>query len=456
MGGQEPAHPRLRQTSTPAVKSPTLKVYLGHDGGKDISTWISRLDYEDTSTKDSKLTLSIYQERYNDLLDDAVIQKKGDIYFQFGFLEGPMSEMHRAKITDVNVEYGAVITITLVSMDRGNVMKKSSSNKVWKKKTTKEIATEIAGRYGLELDMPFNGKTWDSLPQGHKSDMDFLRNIVTREKDGKYRMFIRNNVLYVAERGTGKASVQTFTYKADQSMLSFKVSWKEASKDSAKTKKVKVGPDGKPATPDKQTDTSTDDRRVSISSEGVASALDQFGESLSNSTNLLGIGSGSASTNTPPTTSTPGILDAFKSTVSPLVDSILGKNVPTATKDTGEASDLGHSLQNKATHKVITGDLTIEGNPLLKPDQVITISGVHVSHAGNWYIQGLKHSVSKQEYITNVDLSRNAAKVGGVKADKANKTVGPDQKENTVKNYIIGGSSGTVLSVDSENHSSPL
>lgn len=423
------------------MKSPILRVYLGKDTGKDISSWVEDLDYEDTIEKDAKLTLKIFQDRVDDVLDDPVIKAKGDVYFQFGFMEGPMSEIHIAKIQNVDTTYSNAISVELVAFSKGNVMKKSTATTVWAGMTTKQIAAKIAMTYGLDLSMPFDGKKWDSLPQGNKSDMGLLKYIVNREKGGKYIVFVRNNTLYVAERGLGKTSALTLTYKgvADDEWLSCEMKWKESSPDSAAVGSADIaGNDvaGATATPDSQTDTSTAQGRITID---VADG------------SIFGRTSGDSSTPF-------GAVDNFGEIISAPAASTfkqVGKKVVTAVADTGEGSDMAHGLQNKAVLRVLTMTLTIEGQPLLKPDNIVTIAGVNRAHEGNWYVHSIHHKVGNGRYDSTIEGQRNASKVGGVGADKVNKTVGPNEKKDIVK-IIIDAIDGDVLGKSSDDHSSPL
>lgn len=425
------------------MRSPYVKVYLGRDGGKDISSWIEQLKFEDSVSKDNKVTFTIFQHGVNDLLDDQVIRDKGEVFFQFGYVEGAASELHRAKITDVNVTYGTTVRLEIEALDKGNVMKKSTATTVWKNVTTKQIAQKIADRYGMDLEMNFTGQTWKSLPQGGKDDLSFLQFLAKREEGGKYSVFIRGNTLYFAERGLKKDSAWTVIYGQDQDLISFKPRWKEKSAsggvNSVTVKSNDVA--GEEVSPKKkQTDASLGEKRVIIDTDA----------------NVLGITQDQVST------AFTGAKDAFGEVTKVDPKSAVkttGKAIVTAVENQTEAKNLGHHEQNKAALKVLTATLDIKGNPSIKPDQVITVGGVHKSHAGNWYVESITHTVDGGgggKFMSSVELNRNASKQGKTEAEKKNTTKGPEQQKKVVKKVIINADTGEPLGVQEGDQVSKL
>ena len=422
------------------MKSPFVKAYLGKDGGKDISSWIRSLRYEDGVGKDNKVTMSIHQANVNDVLDDQVVLKKGEVFFRFGYLEGPMSELHRAKIMDVNVDYGPTITVEIIALDKGNAMKKGGSSEVWVNMTTKAIAKKIAARYGMELEMGFEGKKWGSLPQANRTDLEFLQYVVRREEGGKYGVFVRNNTLYVAERGLGKESSMTIVYSASNELMSFKVRYKEKESSGAVNSTTVSSNNlaGEEVSPRaQQSDVGLGDARVLISEAGEVLGVQKD--------DVVREFRGAFDS------------DGEVTKVDPRsVVKTTGRKIIAGVGDAVEARNLGHSVQNSSALKVMTATLEMDGNPLLVPDTVITMAGLHRVHDGNWYVETVSHTVDSQRYLTSTELNRNATKSGEVKAEKRNKTVGPDKKEEVVRKMVIDADTGDVLGVESGGKTSSL
>lgn len=422
------------------MRSPFLRVYLGKDGGKDISEWIHSLRYEDGTGKDNQVTLNVHQAHVNEVLDEQVITQKGEIFFRFGYLEGTVSEVHRAKIMDVNVDYAATIVVEIVALDKGNLMKKGASAEVWTNVTTKQIAQKIAGRYGLELSMSFSGRKWESIPQGNRDDMEFLKYVVRREEGGKYGVFVRNNTLYVGERGTSKASSLTIVYRDNEDLISFKIRHKEKESNGAPNSVTVASNDlaGEEASPRSgQSDTTLGEARVIISEGAEVLGIQKDGV-VSQFTGAFD-SSGEVTKIDP------------KAVVKTVGRKVLG-----AVETPKEAKNLAHHMQNRAALKVMTATLEIHGNPLIVPDTVITMAGLHKIHEGNWYVVTVTHTVDAHQYLTTCELSRNATRKGEVKGEKKNKTTGPDRKQDSNRRIVIDASTGDPLGVNTGDSTTPL
>ena len=75
-----------------------------------------------------------------------------------------------------------------------------------------------------------------------------------------------------------------------------------------------------------------------------------------------------------------GFIEKGKKYVSDLVEKI----VPIPSSDTSVHNGITKSSTKKATLKVLAGTLTVEGNPMLKPNEIVTIENVAKRHSGNW------------------------------------------------------------------------
>lgn len=423
------------------MKAPLIRVYLDKEGTDEVSGWVTSFDFEDSTEKDNKLVLRIHQDRVNDMLDKPAIRDRGMVYFKWGYMEGPTSELQQGKISDVNVTYGNTIDLELVILDRGNAMKKGASKQVWKGLTTRQIATQLAERNGLTLEMPFEGKKWDDVPQAGKSDMKLLQYLVGREKGGKYITYVRNSTLYVVERGTAKPSSVTLTYKKDPELVSLRVRWVEKSAKGAVNAAEVSGNDTPAQTADAragQTDTTLDKYRVLINAAGeaVATTAGGFARSMTDPY-------GEVNKSDPKQRTRP-----------------VGTKTAQPTKDVEEAKAMAHKRNNRAAIRVLQVTLEMWGNPLILPDQVITLAGVHTSHEGNWYVHSVRHSIRAGErYMSTLELGRNAARRNdgnnSTEATKKNNTVGPNEVSTNVSNLVIDAMGNLLSRQDTNSSSAP-
>ena len=64
-----------------------------------------------------------------------------------------MSPNLRAKITNIDYNYGAMINVTVKAMDLGFRLKKGERTRLWENMSIREIATEIAEMNGLGVSI---------------------------------------------------------------------------------------------------------------------------------------------------------------------------------------------------------------------------------------------------------------------------------------------------------------
>ena len=225
------------------MKSPIIKVFI-KSSKRDISERVEKLRFEDCVKEDDLVEVDIKAGYAFQTADDDDIVAGTIIQFQFGFAGEVLSEVHEARITDVEVTYGTRITMKIKATDIGAIMKKSSSIKVWSKMTSTQIAQEIAARYKLIAVVDDTSKVWDTLPQGNKSDFKFLNELADKEESGDYMFFIRSGKLYFVKRGIEKGAMLKFKY-GEAGVISFAPKYRETTASNATNSTKTVAVDGK-------------------------------------------------------------------------------------------------------------------------------------------------------------------------------------------------------------------
>lgn len=403
-------------------QAPYYKVYIGKDANNDISELVESFVYEDAVEEDSLLRITIKSDYALSLTDDPRIKTGAILVFQFGYLSGQISEQHRARITDLKHKYRDRVTMEIIALDIGTVARKVQEQKIWKNKTSSQIAREIAEKYGLISIVDETKKVWDNLPQGNKSDMQFLNYLAQREDGGNYVVYIRNNDLYFVERSTDESSVRTYIYgDGDGTVMYFEPTFKESSqKGDANASIVATFDPYKGEYKAEVIDNTTESNTGTLGSykkEYKTESISKGGGKyvLVNENALGDKGRKNAGFN---------IQSVAPSPKSHVTD-------PTPSKT--EAYNLGNSKKKSATLKTLVAKLGVVGNPLLVPNTVITMKGVAKVHSGNWLVQKVTHTIKGEGYVTVADLAKNGTNVGKKKAEDANKTVGAEKQEKTVK-----------------------
>jgi len=395
------------------MKAPIYSIQLGD---LDISGYVENLRYEDIMDKDNMVELKIKTEHALELLamDDLVSGQV--IKFQFGFIGSVLSAVNRVELTDIEAVYAEDVSLTLRGLDRGNQLKKSTSNKIWKAVTSKDIVAEIAKRYGLEYEVEPSSLSWASLPQGNASDFEFLQKLALMETGGDFICYIRNETLYFVKRGLGKDSQVTYTYGEDESIISFKPTIRETTDDGSSVQTTVVGFDDE---------------------NPVVDAIDNATEESSKSTGEYKVVYNENGEKLGYRKPDGQFVDAIDDDVFTKVQRT-GKSLVSAMSNPVETKNLGNSVKKAATLKLVEATLMVDGNPLLDIDAMLTMEGVAERHLGNWYTNSITHIVSSSGYICSIGLQKNASKKKtAATADKPNTTVGEkpeEQKDEIVAN----------------------
>lgn len=392
------------------ARAPIYNVELD---GNDLSEFISTFTYEDTMKKDNLLRIRIHPEKALEFLNNESVTVNADLVFQFGYLSKELSTKHTAKIQDIVTRYDSSgVNITIVCLDSGHLLKKNSLTKIYKSKTSSQIAEEIADFYGFNKDIDSTSKVWENMPQGNRSDFDFLD--MLSDKENEYVFFVRNDTLYFKKRGLDDESVLTFTYGKDGDVISFIPKQKLSSNSGTSSETL------------------------------VTSVIDKDGSRIENRVNL------EESKDKTILNSEIMKFDSKDNVLSKVASTaIRNKTIVKNVDDTEESENIANNLVKNENLKANEADLTVIGNPLLKPKEIITISGVSRRHEGNYQIVNVTHRIDSGGYISTCLIHTNGTNSGGNIGERqssdTNKTIGPNKKENTVTLKTFDSSTNTLL-----------
>ena len=388
------------------LKAPFFKVYIDNDSKRDITEMIESFVYEDSMQEDNLLKITIASTGLdavndNDFLTGVILA------VQFGYKAREVSEIHRVRITDRTPKYAQRVTIQLKCLDLGTTIKKVIGGKIWENQTSTEIAQTIATKYNLELEADTTTKVWEALPQGNMSDLDFVKSLAQKEGSGNYISYIRNTTLYFVNRATENDSILTLTYgDGNGKILSFTPTLKESSQKPESNKTNVSYVDTLEAKVKNSVVDSTTERDTGTLGT-VKRLYDENGQQLSSPVGLV-------------------------------------KNLVIPVQDEEEAESVANATKKESTLSSQVAKLKIEGNPLLTPNNVLTIKGVAIADAGNWLIVKVVHTISPSGYTSNVSLQKNGSKrkltQNATKAVDANNSIGTEEGINQeVKLRVYNG-----------------
>lgn len=378
--------------------NPFYSIFLAGNEKLEITEYVESFTHTQSTKKDNTLTLKIYAEKA-DIFDSLELNRGKYIQIQYGYKSGAVSDFYSLRISDIQYSYGATININVTCTDKGNVMKKSTSNKVWSNVTTGDIVKEISAKYGLEYQADYEGKKWDNLVQGNLNDFEFLQQVAEKEKDGNFIIYVHKNKVLFTKRGLDKNSSLLLEYRNPESgIISFKP---------------------------KETETTLKPESISAQSTGENSTV-----------------ADADNANVP-------VLGEFKYTYNANGESIaanLGKLITLPEKDTNVAENRLKTAKKEGTLKGLTATLSLVGNPGLNPNEVISLAGVFLRHTGNYLITEVKNTITKSGgYITDLELNKNGQKIGEKPAEVVNKTVGSEKGKTNKVTLLVYDADGNTI-----------
>lgn len=416
---------------------PFFKIEV-QDSRLDISDLITSFSYDRSSEKDDILKVTLNFDKVEEVDNkDFVVGKK--LVFKYGIVGDKVSKKRVVKIKTAEPNFASKLTMTLVCHDKGTDIKKTTAQRIFKGKTSSEIATIIADEGGYGKNIEVTNKVWKDMPQGNKSEFELLQYLADREDNGDFIFYVSDNTMNFVRRDLKEDPIITYTYNdGEGEVISFKPSYKEAESSAAATttkisdQKVEIS----------QEEVNLGEQEFTIKEEGIfidprldpnnALNIDINGiiaqtkahnkklETVEGVDNLANFFTGKTS------------LETFTSFNNGKFKK--AKEVVTPTGDKEEAVNLSKSIKKKAKLKSLVATLVVELNPLLEINKIVTMAGVGQKYSGNWYITDIGDVIGGTGKST-LQLKKNSTKksirANGSPTDKGtvNKKTGPKTAE---------------------------
>jgi phage protein D len=401
------------------ARTPFFKVLI-QKTGRDISSLISRFSYELAVDQDNLLSLDIRDSK-TDIIDDPDLKEGEVLSLSFGYLGGKTSQTYLARISDVIANYQDIISITIRATDLGITMKKGASKKIWKNVRASDIAKSIALANGLAAVVESTPQVYPNIPQGAKSDYEFLKYLESIEKDGSWRFYLRSNELHYTRLKLESESRTTYGYNdANGFVKLFRPYSQELLKDTASRDTVVT-----------TVDPFTNQAVQNVVNNSTAKDDVKLGKFVYNM-NAVNIGYGKNTL----TGKSSSNLDVRPSQVKKSQEdpNKSGSIIFSPARNIDEGINAANKRKKSKSLSDYMANLTIEGDPDAVEDCVITMSGVAKKDTGNWYVSRVAHVISSDNsYETRFALNKNAGKK--VTSDetteqkKVNDTVGKPKTE---------------------------
>lgn len=367
-------------------KTPFYRVSIA-SSGRDITSLISSFTFEDCTKEDDLLKLSLRNKSIA-LIDDDEFVEGAILNFMFGYLGGRTSSRRQAKITDIEYSYGETIDITISASDLGRELKMTESSKIWKNVNASQIVQQIAAKYGMTWEVTgVSPKIYQSLPQGNRTDFEFLQYLTTIEP-GNRIFYVKDAKIFFVNRDMDRPPARTYTYgNGNGPVLRFRPKIKKDKKNASggETSVNDIDPTSKDQINAKSSDNQKKTGKYIYNANAdLLEKRNTEEQSTTTGKNLAGV---------------------------PAQNAEDARNAADKAKQDGELNG-------------ITADLDLEGDPDLRSDEIITMAGVAKRHLGNWYVEKVTHRIDNGGYKTTCNLNKNGTAKpvgsGSSEADPAN------------------------------------
>lgn len=367
------------------------------DGSKhDISNMIANFEHFISIPETDLTTITLDTYKWWEEEEEYAFLRRGNVItYQYGYTAGDTSPEYVGRIVWVNTSYSSsdgckeVLRIS----PTGISTKFGGSNKVWKDKTASQIAREIAARHRLYADVDDTNRVYKNLPQGNRSDIEFLRYLARREHPNM-NVYLTSSGIMFKRIGTYKKSKYLFDLSdPNHSVISLTFDWQEVTQD--KNWIASYTKDG-----------AVDTEKLVSDVEALAPKVVQFDKE------------GNALQVIAPEIVTEGTVEQqIVGTVGNAIAST--KPIIENFKNVWEGSSLAKNLKTEQKIQELTANLTVVGYPSYMKDDLLTIKGVKSRLEGNYWIQSVTHTINVQSgFTTEFDLNRN-----GLKFDKKDKSI---------------------------------
>lgn len=184
----------------------------GQDLLSDVFLEIASAEVNNTLKGADRFTLTVnstfdFQKReFAHLTDLFAFGKSVVIYF--GYHDGgPLELMHRGIVTGVQTSFPAsgLPQITVSGYDLTYCMGKGKKSRNWADKKDSEVASQIAGEYGLNPIVDDTRVVFPKIEQSQESDLQFLERLA--EQRNGFEVFAFDNDFYFREPANDEAAI---------------------------------------------------------------------------------------------------------------------------------------------------------------------------------------------------------------------------------------------------------
>jgi len=327
---------------------------------------VEEFEFDDLADGDDQITLTI-SDPTGELVDDPRFQARKEIEVSWGY-PGLLSPVHKGILLEPEVHFGESTTINLVALDKGSKLHGRAEQKVWKNIKYCDIARAIAERHSLRAIVQETYRQFESLPQGNRSDYEFMVFLASEEK---FEFYIDGEELHFHEKMKIRPPLETFVWFSgmEKTLLEFHPRYNtQEIKDEAETTAVGFDPET---------------REPVIH---IANAETKKTPGFGRKTLQVNLANGDTK---------------YSETET-------GHVAATPHQKLDEVEKEAEAKRAEAEEKQVVATAKVIGIPYIRTQRTIVIQGVGDRFSGRWDVTRANHRIGSEGYVLRLELQRDA------------------------------------------------
>lgn len=155
-----------------------LTLPLRRPGERNVDARCISFRYEDCEKGDDLLELTI-SDPAMEIIEGELLHEGREVTVSWGY-PGDMSEPRLCVVKEMAPEFESEVKVKVKAFDKGSNLREGQSSKTWTDTTHSAIAEEVAARHGLVPVVDPTDKVHEAVPQGNRTDFDFLQMLAER------------------------------------------------------------------------------------------------------------------------------------------------------------------------------------------------------------------------------------------------------------------------------------
>lgn len=176
---------------------------------------INSIEFDELCDGSDTCTLSITDPDFI-FIEDNIYIDEAKVVVRFGFNEDIDRHNFTGYISAIDISFPqeGSPTLTITCLDNSHLMNRKKKDRSWDNVTRAEVVKKVAMEYGFSTDIEsgYTFATIDTISQSNQTDIEFLENLATEEREPFMCKLVGNRIIY-KKKGLLQSPTTTIGYK---------------------------------------------------------------------------------------------------------------------------------------------------------------------------------------------------------------------------------------------------